>query len=575
MSEISRKILFVDDEANVLAGLQRLLRKRFEMHIANGGPEGLELFRREGPFAVVVSDYNMPGMNGVEFLAEVVKLSPETVTVMLTGRADAAVAGAALQEGRIFRYLNKPCERETLERTIEDCLQQYHLIVSERLLKKELADLTGRLHQANQQLERRVEERTARLRGLYQFVAGLNALERLRDVAELVVSTAAETLQSRRVSLMLPDETGEHLIIAAACGLPAEQWRQIKVPVGGGVAGRVFARGEAIAVNDQAEMAPNPQRYDSDFFISVPLASASLMAAGSAVGVLNVTEPHHKRPYDEEALATLKALSDAAAIAIHNQIRLRERNEARDAIILALARLAEHRDPETGAHLERVQYYCRMLSEELARTPKYEKVIDEDFIESIFRSSPLHDIGKVGIRDHILLKPGKLTPEEFEVMKTHTTIGGNTIRTLVEQRRRQTFLQMGMEIAYQHHEKYDGTGYPCGLKGDGICLSARILALADVYDALISRRPYKEPMSHAQAVEIIRREDGKHFDPDVVAAFFRREDEFRRLAENRRDLDEIDAAVEETAAFAAGRPPPGTPSIPPARQAPAPQPVNA
>jgi len=202
---------------------------------------------------------------------------------------------------------------------------------------------------------------------------------------------------------------------------------------------------------------------------------------------------------------------------------------------LALARLAEYRDPETGAHLERVQIYCRMLCEMLARTERYNSLIDADYISAIVQSSPLHDIGKVGIPDRILLKPGRLTPEEFEVMKTHTTVGGNTIRGLVQQQHGQRFLNMGMEIAYCHHEKFDGSGYPAGLVGGSIPLPARILAVADVYDALTSRRVYKPPMIHEESAAIIRDGSGKHFDPDVVEAFFNRQADFDRIANELRD----------------------------------------
>ncbi len=567
MSRVSSRILFVDDEPNVLAGLQRLLRRRFEMFTANSGAEGLEILRREGPFAVVVSDYNMPGMNGVEFLGEVIKEAAETVTVLLTGLTDASVAAAALQQGRIFRYLNKPCERETLERTLEDCLEQHRLVVSERLLREELAELTGQLHQTNLRLERRVEERTARLRSLYEFVAGLNGLDGLGGVAELVVDTTAKMLHSRRVFLMLPDDADEHLTIVAARGGPPGEWEQMRIPLDDEVVGAAFTRGKASILGGPFCAPRETGGSRCDLLAVAPSVVIPLKAAHRVVGVLVVAEPLTGRPYDEDEVETLKAVADAAAIAIHNQIRLQERNQAQEAIILALARLAEHRDPETGEHLERVQYYCRMLSEELAKIPKYQDIIDSEFIDNIFRTAPLHDIGKVGIRDHILLKPGKLTPEEFEVMKAHTTIGGNTIRTLIAQHRRQTFLQMGMEIAYQHHEKYDGSGYPRGLKGEEICLSARIVALADVYDALTSRRPYKEPMTHAQAVEIIRREDGKHFDPDVVAAFFRREEEFRRLAEGHQDR--------WTAPSAAGHPTVAPLPRRPTQTVPPPEPVSA
>ena len=156
--------------------------------------------------------------------------------------------------------------------------------------------------------------------------------------------------------------------------------------------------------------------------------------------------------------------------------------------------------------------------------------IKGDFVETIVRSAPLHDIGKVGVPDHILLKPGRLTPEEFEIIKRHSTVGGDTIRSVIEQGPSQGFLEMGMIIAYHHHEKYDGSGYPAGMAGEAIPLPARIMAVADVYDALTSQRVYKKAMPHEEAAEIIRRDSGSHFDPDVVEAFLAREAEFKALA---------------------------------------------
>ena len=538
MTEISQRILFVDDDANLLEGLNRRLRKQFEIATARSGEAGLEILNNKGPFAVVVSDYGMPGMSGIEFLKKVGEYSPFTVSAMLTGQADLQVAVRALHNGRIFRFLSKPCSAEVLAKTIHDCLEQYRLVMMERILTDELNCANERLRVLNEELEDRVAKRTATIRRLHQFVSDLNGLDSLEAVAQVVVATTADMLQSRRVSLMLPDPEGEHLSIVAAVGVAARLQQRVRVPIGRAIAGVVFAESETIVVNDPNILASRQDRYDSDFFVSAPLVSSSLATPTGPVGVLNATERIGGRGYEEEALADLKAICEAAAIAIQNQIRLQQRNEARDATIFALAKLAENRDAETGAHLERVQAYCRLLGETMAQTPRYGSVIDRGFIENIVRSSPLHDIGKVGIPDHILLKPGRLTADEFKIMKRHSTIGGDTIRALVEKGRRQMFLQMGMEIAYHHHERFDGSGYPQGLAGEAIPLSARILALADVYDALTSRRVYKQAVAHEKAASIIRGDSGSHFDPDVVEAFFRREKEFERIAEERMDRED-------------------------------------
>ena len=200
--------------------------------------------------------------------------------------------------------------------------------------------------------------------------------------------------------------------------------------------------------------------------------------------------------------------------------------ETRDVAIFALAKLAESRDNDTGAHLERVQFYCRSLSQWLATQDKFKNVIGPEFIRLVFQTSPLHDIGKVGIPDSILLKPGSLDPAEFEIMKTHTTIAAKTLNAALEKFPGVAFLTMAKDIAESHHEKIDGTGYPHGLKGEDIPLCGRIIAVADVYDALISKRVYKDALTHEAASAIIEAGRNKHFDSDVVDAFVAVGDQF-------------------------------------------------
>ena len=529
MATVSQKILFVDDDANVLNGLKRRFRKKFDVFIANSGPAGLEALEQHGPFAVVVADYNMPGMNGIEFLQNVHSTSPDTVRIMLTGRPGFDIAVSALNEGHIFRFLEKPCPSELLDKTLIHGLEQYRLVMSERILTTEVQERNAELWTLNAGLEKRVTQRTADLLRLHRFSTDLNSLDTLEGVAQLVVTTTAEMLQSKRVSIMLPDRDREYLRMVAATGVSPEISNRIRVPIGTAIAGRVFAQEQSIVANDPADIQRHSNRYEADFFASMPLVSSLVTTPSGVIGVLNVTEHHDGRPYNAEELNAIRAITESAAIALRNQIRRQELDETRDAIMLALAKLAEHRDPETGAHIERVQEYCRLLCETLATMPKYADVIDRAFIENIVRSSPLHDIGKVGVPDHILLKPGKLTHEEFEIMKQHVHIGSNTIKALIQKGQSQAFLEMGMQIALSHHEKSNGQGYPYGLKGEEIPLPARIMAVADVYDALTSERVYKTAMPHEQATSIIIKEAGVHFDPDVVTAFRHRERQFRKL----------------------------------------------
>lgn len=239
------------------------------------------------------------------------------------------------------------------------------------------------------------------------------------------------------------------------------------------------------------------------------------------------------------------SLMDAKKQLIHqNEIldhkvmeRTKELSLTQDASIFSLGTLAEYRDPETGGHIRRTQSYVKLLAENLKKHPKFSDFLTEATIELLYKSAPLHDIGKVGVPDNILLKPGPLTPEEFKEMKKHTVYGRNTIMTTERiLKTSSSFMRFAREIAYSHQEKWDGSGYPQGSKGEDIPLSGRLMALADVYDALISKRVYKDAFSHDKASQIIIEGKGKHFDPDLVEAFKKISDDFAETASKHRDL---------------------------------------
>jgi response regulator RpfG family c-di-GMP phosphodiesterase len=214
---------------------------------------------------------------------------------------------------------------------------------------------------------------------------------------------------------------------------------------------------------------------------------------------------------------------------------LREKNRqlaaTRDVAVYTLAKVAESRDACTGRHLERIGAYSLILAEELSKEPAFCGVIDREFLTNLRQSSPLHDIGKVSISDGILLKPGRLTPDEYDEMKNHASVGSDILQDAVAHRDEATFLKMATVVARYHHERFDGSGYPEGLSGKAIPLAARIVALADVYDALTSTRPYKEAYSPESARDTIVAQSGLQFDPDVVAAFLRRFDNFVAVRE--------------------------------------------
>jgi putative two-component system response regulator len=242
----------------------------------------------------------------------------------------------------------------------------------------------------------------------------------------------------------------------------------------------------------------------------------------------------------DQKVAGLSAGADDFVVKPYNSAELIERVragervltlETRDVAIFAMAKLAESRDPDTCAHLDRVRGYCKLLAQQLATSEKFRDTIDCEFIRLIYQTSPLHDIGKVGIPDSVLLKPGRLSEVEFEIMKNHAAIGAETLEAAIRQFPGVKFLEMARDIAATHHERFNGSGYPKRLVGEQIPICGRIVALADVYDALTSRRVYKNAFSHDTARSTIVNERGSHFDPDVVDAFLAVEPQFIAVRE--------------------------------------------
>lgn len=215
--------------------------------------------------------------------------------------------------------------------------------------------------------------------------------------------------------------------------------------------------------------------------------------------------------------------------------------------IHALATLAETRDPETGGHIQRTKNYVLALAQQLQHHSRFSGILSDEYVQLLVKSAPLHDVGKVGIHDGILNKPGKLTQAEFEEMKSHTSLGHDALVMAARPLGENSFLSMAAEVAHTHHEKWNGSGYPQGLSGDAIPASGRIMALADVYDALISKRAYKKPFTHARAASMIAEGRGLHFDPDIVDTFLAMQETFREIAIAFADFDEERVALSSSA----------------------------
>jgi len=281
---------------------------------------------------------------------------------------------------------------------------------------------------------------------------------------------------------------------------------------------KLILSGEARIINDLEAYTKNKQKKQYNEIILEAGIRASitlpLKVGEEPVGVIFFSS-NRKNVYNEEHVRFLKMLVNSIAVNFNQNIFI---NDLIYSSTLALAKLAEARDEDTGEHLDRMKYYTRAIAEFLYNEGVYKDELTHEFIDMIERFSPLHDIGKVGIPDGILLKPGKLTPEEFETMKKHTIYGGEVLRTAEEHiaKRGKSLFKIGIEIAEGHQEKWDGSGYPYGKKGLEIPLSARIVAVADVFDALTSKRPYKEAFPFEQSFEMVVKGGGSHFDPNII-----------------------------------------------------------
>ncbi len=302
----------------------------------------------------------------------------------------------------------------------------------------------------------------------------------------------------------------------------------------------------------------NPDTEDIPVIFLTAMSAADDESIGLELGAVDyITKPINPAIVMARVRNHLQLKRARDYLAHHNHLleqevasRTRAMAELQDATIRAMASLAETRDNETGNHIRRTQHYVEALARKLQSHPRFKDDLTDQTIETIFKSAPLHDIGKVGIPDRILLKPGKLTPEEFEIMKTHTTLGRDAITAAeADGMQNNPFFRYAKEITYSHQEKWDGSGYPEGLMGNTIPLSARLMAVADVYDALISERVYKAAFTHEAAVEIIRDGRGSHFDPDMVDAFLTLSEEFRAIAQRfADDAPTLQAQAERIAA---------------------------
>lgn len=511
-------VLVIDDEAELRFIVGAHLRTAgFEVVATGDGREAIELALKQSP-DVIIMDIGLPGIDGVT-ATRLLKADPRTrdiPIIMVTARAGSADVIRGLEAGA-QEYLAKPFDVAELLARVRSV---YRLVRAHRDLDR-----------LNAQLEAEVDAKTVRLRHLYEYMRDLNQADTIDAVLDLLVRCVQATTGARRISVFLQDEPSKTLVCRRAVGMNSQVAHELSVPNAHGITGQVFRTGKTLAARTVGDAATptNATKYESDEFLSTPLFSASLHTVEGVIGVVNVTEKPDGGPFSDEEIDGIRSIADAAAIALDNVVRRERLRQSVRVLLRTLGHLAEFRDEETTQHLERVATMVRVLAEEVRREGPYASQVNQEFIDSLVLAAPMHDIGKVGIPDDILTKPGRLTDEEFQIMKTHTDIGRRVLSRAIDPAHPVPLLQMCVDIAYCHHERFDGKGYPRRIAGPAIPLAARMVTLVDAYDAITSHRRYKPARPHTEAIEVVRSESGKHFDPVLVDAFLRKESEFDRI----------------------------------------------
>ncbi|MBM3975770.1 MAG: HD domain-containing protein [Planctomycetes bacterium] len=467
-------VLLIDDDHALGEAAQSIGALGCELVIAatpEAAEQALHAARR---YSIVLCSHDMRGIDAVKLLSRVRAERSESVRMLLSACSDPRVAAQALSGASIFRFIPKPIEALELHAELAAGQAEFSRRARAAERNGRYQFMTRALSGFAERLDMQLGWQLRRIRHFVDYANALGSLHSLDELAERAVVTGRELLLGRKFEL------------------------DIRAPAGVGV-----------------DLSPGRagERFSEEALVQ-PLETAD-----GRIGELRMSLAPGERLSSADA-ELVAALAGYTAVAAWCLVRQRQHCLAQHAAITAIARLAERRDDETGKHIERVSEYSRMTAEALRANGCHVETITDAYIDELVRSAPLHDIGKVGIPDAILLKPGRLTSEEWEIMKTHAAIGAETLRQATAGSMLEgDFLRLGIEIAGSHHEKWDGSGYPGGLRGPAIPLSARIVALADCYDALTTVRPYKQAWTHAAAMDYLVQHSGTQFDPDVVAAF--------------------------------------------------------
>lgn len=519
------RILVVDDDINVNKTLSAFLRKLgYGVLNAFNGAEAVEVLESNGDVDLVITDLKMPVMNGRQLLSIMSDRFNTIPRIVLTAVGSDEDIIHALKTGA-YDFLTKP-------------VTDFNLLnhsVKRAIDRKKLGDEKDRV---NLQLEK-----------MFEIISFLNQGLDVEEIFDKIDISLKSVIPYNRITLMfLEYEEKLFRVKLSHSDKPSLIQSNYSFPLAGKLFDKLAKTRNIIIVDEidsfieKWELPPEMKVFSAEGVSSAVVMP--LITDGTVKGFL-VFSSESKNPYNTEHLRFLKLIAGqislsiqrgdlASELEIHTKhlehlvkIRTHELLKTQKTTIFAMSKLAETRDKETGEHLERMRNYCVLLAQIMKYSGEFDSISSE-FMRNIYDSSILHDIGKVGIPDAILLKPGKLTYEEFEIIKTHTLIGYNALNDASKTLGENSFLDMAKDITLYHHERWDGKGYPEGKRGEEIPLVARIVTIGDVYDALTSKRPYKDEIPHEQAVRVMMEEE-ERFDPRIFKFFLDNHEDFDRI----------------------------------------------
>ncbi len=497
MSRNIPRVLILDDEyylGQMLA--QALINEKMQATAVTDVDSAIEWLKKKN-FDVVVSDIYLPGKNGMDLFNYAKQHELEVPFIFMTGNPNLEMAVKFLTQGG-KDYIIKPFMIPEFVEKVKTVIESHHEKKQEKNLVKDLQSLLAerlselRIYQDvfestdDGVVITDVDGNIVKVNQGFEKITGMSSVQLLQQSLEILQNSLLPDLNFEKIKETLEEEDNWHGALSGERESD-EKW---------------FASITFSPIRDE----------DSQIF-----AYAGIFKDVTA-----------QRKVEQALISSLKNI-----------------NLAQEAIIFGLARLAEYRDQETGYHLERIRSYSKFLAEELMKRGLFSETVNKEFITMLYRTAPLHDIGKVGIPDNILLKKGELTNAEFDIIKSHTVIGYNTLNSILKQYGDMQFLKMGIEITYSHHEHWDGSGYPQGLEKEQIPLSAQILSIADVYDALTNKRSYKDAYSHSTSIEIMKQERGKHFSPTIFDVFWEVHEQVNKIRNSFSDKNEIYREIQE------------------------------